>query len=175
MEKYLIKEIKQMKGSLLGIGITSEKIKDAINKNDEILICNLLEETTKRKNSNLVAGKKQRKVNIKKLRKTFRKKRTDNVICNLETVKKFLKTFVRDSVYINKGKLYIYGDKEEIETLKKKYERYTKDIKIINKAKQSILVVNNTNTKNNKFKDICYWWQDFGQSTLEIITALLAN
>lgn len=175
MEKYLIKEIKQMEGSLLGIGITSEKIKDAINKNDKILICNLLEENQKRKNAKLVAGKKQRKVNIKKLRKTFRKKRTDNVICNLETVKKFLKTFVRDSVYINKGNLYIYGNKEEIKNLEKKYERYTKDIKIINKEKQSILVVNNTNTRNNKFKDICYWWQDLGESILDFMTIILAN
>lgn len=175
MEKYLIKEIKQMEGSLLGIGLTSEKIKDAINKNDKILICNLLEENQKGKNSKLVAGKKQRKVNIKKIRKTFRKKRTDNVICNLETVKKFLKTFVRDSVYINKGKLYIYGNKEEIENLKKKYERYTKDVEIITKEKQCILVVNNANTKTNKLKDMGYWWKDTGESFLDIMTMLLAN
>lgn len=176
MENYLEKQIKNMEGSLLGIGITSEKIKNAINKNDKITICNLLEENTKgigKKKFSIL--NKPRTINIKKIKKIFRKKRVDNIICNIDTIKKFQKTFVRDSVYINKNKLYIFGDKEDLEIIKEKYERYTKDIELKKEGKEYILTINNENTKNNKLKDIGYWWIDTGNSFLDFLTLILTN
>ncbi len=176
MDNYLINQIKNMQGSLLGIGITSEKLKKAIKKNDKITLCNLLEENPKglsKKKFGVL--NKPRTVNIKKIKKVFRKKRTDNIICNMDTVKPFLKTFVRDSVYINKGKLYIYGDKELLKQAKEKYKRYTNDIKLKEEKGKYILIVNNENTKNNKIKDIGYWWKDTANSFIDMLTLILAN
>jgi len=176
MDNYLENQIKQMEGSLLGIGITSEKLKKAIEKNDKITICNLLEDSQKglnKKKFNIL--NKPRTINIKKIKKVFRKKRVDNIICNLKTIKPFQKTFVRDSVYINKGKLYIYGDKDDLENIKEKYNRYTKEIQIKKERNNNILIVNNTNTKNNKLKDIGYWWKDTANSFLDFLTIILTN
>ena len=172
MEKFLLNEVKKMEGTLLGIGLVNEKIKTAISKNDKITICNILEENSKRKSKKLKANKTNITVNIKKLRKTFHQKKTDNIICNLEVVEPYLKTFVRDSVYINRGKLYIYGKKEDLEKVKLKYMRYTDDI-IINE--ENVLIVNNKNTKNNWFKDLGYWWKDTLDNLLDMLTLILAN
>ena len=38
-----------------------------------------------------------------------------------------------------------------------------------------ILVANNSNTKNNKLKDIAYWWKDTVTDALDFLTILLAN
>lgn len=176
MEIFLQNRIKNMTGSLLGIGITSEKLKNAITNNNKITLCNLLEDTPKgigKKKFNII--NKPRTINIKKIKKVFRKKRVDNIICNYNTIKQFQKTFVRDSVYINKGKLYIYGNKEDLENIKQKYERYTKDIELKNKNKDYILIINNENTKNNKIKDIVYWWIDTANSFIDFLTLILVN
>lgn len=176
MENYLLKEIKQMQGTLLGIGITSEKIKKAIENNKNITICNLLEKPEKQTNKKKLKIKnKTRTINIKKIKKTFRKKRIESIICNEEIITPFLKTFVRDSVYINKGKLYIYGKKQTLETIKEKYQRYTNDIQLIENKNSNILIINNKNTKNNKIKDIGYWWKDTATSFLDLLTLILTN
>ena len=176
MEKFLSKEIKNMEGTLLGIGITSNKIKEEITKNDNIKNCYLLEETPSKINrKNLQLFNRKKKINIKKIKKVFKKKRIDNIICNLKTVNPFLKTFVRDSVYINKNKLYLYGTKEDYEDITNRYQRYTKNIKIKRFKENFIIIVDNTDTKNNKIKDIIYWWKDSMNNLIDFITTLLVN
>ncbi len=181
MEKYLIQEIKKMSGSLLGIGITSEKIKNAIKNNTKITICNLLEMPEKGRFKKKLKARNQkqektRKINVKKIKKLFRKKRVDNIICDLNTIKPFIRTFVKDSVYINKGYLYIYSSNEdELKELKKKYNRYTTDAIIKKENKEYVLIVNNTNTKTNKIKDIGYWWIDIFTNFVDTLTSLLVN
>ena len=108
MEKNLKKIIKKAKGSLLGIGIENENLIDAINDNDDINVCYLLESKGK-KSGKLSFRGKHKKVNIKKLKKFFTKKRTNTIICNYKYIQKFMRHFVPGSVYINNGKLYIYG------------------------------------------------------------------
>ena len=176
MENNLINLVKQMKGITLGIGITSEKIKEAIEKNDNIRTCYLLEEpnsTFNKKRFNF--NSKLKKVNIKKIRKVFKKKRIENLICNYKTIKPFLKTFIKDSVYINKGKLYIYGTENDLEPLIDKYKRYTDKIEIKNKKEEFLIIIDNIETKNNKIKDIGYWWKDTIDNIVDFLTSFLVN
>ena len=115
MEKFILNEIKKMEGTLLGIGLHNEKFLSAIKKNKKIIICNFLNEPKKGfKKKKFQVNERSRTVNIKKLRKIFHRKKTDNIICNLKVIKPFLKSFVKDSVYINRKTLYIYGNKNEI-------------------------------------------------------------
>ncbi len=176
MEKFILKKIKTMQGSLLGIGIQSEKIKEAIQNNKNILTCYLLEESSSPLNKKkLKLKEKKRTINIKKIKKVFKKKRIDNIICSYQTIKPFLKTFVRDSVYINKGDLYIYGSKDDLYELKNKYQRYTTNIEIKEEKTTSVLIVNNQTTKNNRLKDIGYWWLDTGTAIADFLTMILVN
>lgn len=176
MEKYLINEIKKMEGSLIGLGITNEKIKDEIQKNKNIVTCYLLDEKSKRlKGKKFSILNKGKTINIKKIKSVFKKKRIDNIICDYELIKPFLKTFVRDSVYINKNKLYVYGNKDNYDELVNKYKRYTDDIQIIDKKDKIIIVINNSKSTNNKIKDIGYWWNDTFSSMADILTSILVN
>ncbi len=177
---FIIKEIKKMNGKFLGIGITSEKVKNEIISNNKLSFYELLEEPKNklfnpkklRKNNQ---KKIHKKVNIKKIKKRYKKKKIDYIICNFHTISKFTKTFVRDSIYINKGYLYIYGTKEQLLSIKEKYLRYTNDIKLKKDKDIYVLIVNNTNTKNHKLKDIAYWWKDTITNILDFLTVLLVN
>ena len=172
----LIKKIENMSGITLGIGIEDENVKNAIQNNNNIKICYLLEENYSKLNKKKMKIFNHGKtVNIKKIKKVFKKKRIDNLICNYKTIKPFLKTFVRDSVYINKGKLYIYGKKEDYSELIKRYNRYTNNIKIDEKNDKFLIIIDNKNTQNKKIEDIKYWWSDTGSNIADILTSILVN
>ena len=176
MNKQILEIIKSIKGSLLGIGLNDSELLDAIENNDNIHTCYILSSTSlTSKKFNMSKRGKNKKINIKKIKKHFKKKSLDTVICNYETIKQFQKSFVPNSVYLNKGILYIYGEDEEINNLKLKYERYTNDIEITKYKNQVIMKVNNKNTKNNFFKDNGYKIKDFFSETIEIITDILIN
>lgn len=177
MEEEIIKEIKRMSGSLLGIGIDDKSILDEIEKNDKIDLCYILSNNfggTSKKRFNIFERGKRKTVNIKKLKKHFKKKSIDNIICNYNIVKPFYRPFVSNSVNINKGKLYLYGNKKDKEKIKEKYLRYTKDIKDIEIKNKFILIINNKKSKNT-YKDIIYKIKDFLEDTIDFLTDLLIN
>ena len=112
----------------------------------------------KRTKKEVKGGKRDKVISIKKIRKIFKKKRIDYIICNIEDVNKFFRSFIKDSIYINKNKLYIYGDKDniDIELLEYRYKRYTSKIDITEYDKEVLLEIDNCNSHNNYLKDIVY-------------------
>lgn len=161
---------KCLSGNVLGIGVDS-KITNILNNNERILECNLLDSKTETKNK---SKGKTKKINIKKIRKIFKKKKVDYIICDVETIKKYLKTFVKDSIYINKDMLYIYNIKDGNikEELIKKYKRYNV---IIEKIDNHILKIDNKNAKTNIIKDIFYLMLDTTVNILNALSDLLLN
>ena len=176
MNEEILNIVNKMKGSLLGIGITDTAILDAIENNNDIHTCFILSNLSLTgKKFSITKRGRSKKVNIKKIKKQFKKKSLDNVICNYGIIKQFQRSFVPNSIYINNGYLYIYGSKTEIESLKKKYQRYTNDITINETKDGFIMKINNQKTKNNFFKDALFKIKDFTSDTLELITDLLIN
>ncbi len=176
MNKEILQIIKKAKGSLLDIGLVDSEILDAIDENDNIYTCFVLSNISLTgKRFNVTGRGKTKKINIKKIRKYFKKKTVDTIICNYNTIYQFRRSFIPSSVYINKGSLYIYGDKEQIEQLKLKYMRYTFDIHLAYYDNKAILKVNNEKTKNYFFKDFIYKVSDFFVDSLDIITELILN
>jgi len=176
MESKIINLLKELNGSLLGIGLDNELMLDAINENNNIDLCYLFSNAKiKGKKFDSYGKGKNKKVNIKRLRKYFKKKTLDNVVCNYEVIKKYIRGFVSNSVYINRNKLYIYGNLKDLESLEVKYKRYTDDIVIKKEKECFLLIVNNKNTKTNFFKDTKYKVIDFFNDSIEFITDLLVN
>ena len=177
MKENILKEIKNMKGSLLGIGIDDANMLDAIENNDNIDLCYILSNGGKRKNKKFKLFRKGRtkKINIKKLKKHFKKKSIDNVLCDYKVIKKFYKSFVPNSIYINKGKLLIYGNIKELDRIKEKYERYTNDIKIEKTNKSFLLIINNKKIKTNIIKTNYYKLKDTFNDALDYLTEFLTN
>lgn len=163
-------------GNVLGIGV-DEKISEILEQNDLVTNCNLLNSYSKETNKKQTKKKKLKKIRIKKLRKVFKHKKVDFIICNTEEIKKYLKTFIKDSVYINKDMLYLYNIKDEElkQELIKKYRRYNTIVEEIKDENTTILKIDNKNSKTNIFKDTLYLIIDTLTQLLNIISDLLLN
>jgi ABC-type xylose transport system substrate-binding protein len=175
MKDEIIKIINESKGTLLGIGLNDEKILDAIEDNDNIHTCYLLSnDTPKDKNFYFFKKGRNKVINIKKIKKYFKKKSLDIIICNYSIIKKFMNSFIYNSIYLNNKTLYIYSN-ENLEKELKKYQRYTNDVKIKKIDDMYLLTINNENTKNSIIKDTKYKIIDFWTNLIDNITDLLIN
>ena len=176
MNEKLLQIINNLEGSLLGIGFEDNILLDAIENNNSIHSCYLLtKKNPSSKKFNMTKKGRNKKINIKKIKKQFKKKSLDTIICNYEVIKPFYRSFIPNSIYLNKGTLYLYGEKENLENLKPKYQRYTNDIKIEKTDDGYIMKINNQNTKNNFVKDTLFKLKDFGSDAIDIMTDLLIN
>ena len=151
----------------MGIGL-SEDLTTLIENNNNIIECNLLNSYVKGKFKKSFFKKT---IRIKKIRKVFKKKKIDYIVCNYDEISNYLNTFVKDSIYINKGKIYFYGN-IDIDLLKLKYGRY--DVKI-NLVDKKIIEIDTSLAKNNFFKDNYYRLVDFKNHLIEIIGDVLMN
>lgn len=167
---------KCLSGNVLGIGV-DEKITELLEQNNLVTNCNLLNSYAKTKKTKTPKKQRLKKIRIKKLRKTFKKKKVDFIICNIEEIKKYTKTFIKDSIYINKDMLYIYNIKDEElkQELIKKYKRYSTIVEEIKDNETTILKIDNKNSKTNIFKDTFYLIIDTSIQLFNIISDLLLN
>lgn len=150
---------KDIKGNVITIGLEYKTVETAIDNNKNINNLYVMNFEGKKRTRKLEKGRKRAKiVSIKKFKKIFKKKRIDYIICNIEDVNKFLRFFIRNSVYINKNKLYIYGNKDniDIELLQNRYKRYTSKIAVTNYDKDVLLEIDNSEAYNNYLKDFIY-------------------
>lgn len=169
MYKSLYNIISNMSGFVLAIGL-DDKLADKINKNDKIKTCDILNYVSKKESKE--KAKKLKSINIKKLRKIYKKKNIDFIICNYEHISKYLKTFIKDSIYINKTKLYFYGDIDK-ELIIKKYRRYNTIIDVKDYKDTCIIEIDNTNAKNNIIKEFIYKIVDGFNSFIEFVGDIL--
>lgn len=165
--KELKKIIKNLDGNVLGIGLSEDLIEE-IENNDKIINCNLLNPYIKGKKKFSLFNKT---IKIKKIRKIFKKKKIDYIICNYDEINNYFNTFVKDSVYINKKKIYYFGN-VDIDLLKYKYGRYDTNIIIKNK---NLVEIDNSKAKNNFLKDNYYRLKDFKDRLIELIGDILMN
>lgn len=166
MNKELEQIIKKIKGNLIGIGIKEEKILKLIEKNDNILECNLLDcfEPDKK-------GKGKNK-KIRKLRKKFKKRKTNYIICNFDRIKEIENKIIYDTIYICNKEIFIYDkEKQELENLTRRYSRYA-NVEILNYKEGNIYKI--TIKKNiSKINEIYYKIIDNLISLIDFISNLL--
>lgn len=164
---------KVVSGNVLGIGV-DETISEILDKNDRVLNCNLLNSFSNTSSTKEEKKQKLKKIRIKKLRKVFKKKKVDFIICNINETKKHMKTFIKDSIYINKEILYIYNlnDEEYKKEIIKKYKRYNTKIEEID---DTTIKIDNSKAKTNIIKDNFYLIVDTLISLFNMISDILLN
>lgn len=150
MNNKLIEYIKKLNGNVLGVGIDDLKVVEALEKNNKITECNLLESIS---STDEKKGKEQ-KVSVKKLRKIFKHKQVDYFIFNHKKIDKYLNTFIKDSIYLTNNKIYFCTkDKENII---KKYTRYNVKIEEVKTKDGYILIIDSKDAKMSKIKELYY-------------------
>lgn len=168
MNNELKRIIKSFNGNVLGIGLDDE-ISEFINNNKCVKEFNVLGGLSKGKKAN---REKLKTIKIKKIRKYFKKNDIEFMLCNLESIEKYLNTFVKDSIYLSNFKIYYYGQ-GDIDDLIKKYKRY--DVQIDFNKKYSILEIDTTKAKNKPIKEIFYRVIDFTEKVIDLIGNILMN
>ena len=167
------KYIKNMTGTVIGVGIDNKEILETIEKNNKILVCDLLNSVNIE--DNLIQKRKTKKY-VKKLRKKYKKKNVNYIIVNSNEINRYLKTFVRDSVYINDTEIYYYMDKNyDIENITKRYKRYNTEIEVIKCDDGNIIRINTSKARNKFFKDKFYFIVDTLSNIADIIGDILVS
>lgn len=169
MNKELIKIISNMEGFVLAIGI-DDKMANAIDKNEKIVKCDILNYLSRKNEKG--KSKKQKSINIRNIRKIYKKKKVDYIICNYSQIEKYLKNFVKDSIFINKTKLYYFGELEE-ELIIKKYQRYNTKIDVKKYKNDFIIEIDNSKAKNNIYKEFIYRIVDGFNNLVEVVGDIL--
>jgi len=167
MNQEVVKIIQKLEGNILGIGLTKEMV-EAIEKNDFITECNLLNSYSKEEKWK---KKRLKTIKIKKLNKYYKKKTVDTILCDYEVIEKYMNTFVKNSVYINRKKLYFFGNIDK-ELIIHRYHRYDTTVSFIDK---NIIVIDNTTSKNSWLKDIKYRFIDKITSIIDLLGDILMN
>ena len=163
----LNKEIENMKGNVLGIGDFNKTLVNKINKNTNITNCNILGNGE----SDEEGKSRLKKMRISDIRR-FKHKKINYLICDYNKIDKYLKTFIKDSIYITKDYIYFCTNNEII---KKLYNRYNVEIKEVKCSDTNILIINTKKAKNNRVKECVYLVVDTFDKFVEIITNLLQS
>ena len=170
----LIKYVKNMSGSLVAIGIKDTDIIKTIEKNNKITMCDLLNSVSF--DSKTTDKKRRKKKYVKNLKKQYKKNNINYMIVNVDEVNKILKTFIRDSIYINNREIYYFSTRKTIlERVEHRYHRYTKKAEITKYEDGYILKINTENAKNNYFKDKLYYIKDTLSNFADLIADILIS
>ena len=175
MFKYLLDIIKNMQGNILTIGI-DDKLLNGFNKNGCVNVYTLDRAKGIFGKSKKRRDNKGKTVNIKKLKKYFRNKSLNYIIIDYGEINDYIKYVIRDIVYLNNNKVYIYCNKEDdIELLVKRFKRYNASSFIKEFKDNYVIVIDNSNSKTNWLKNKLYYILDTVYNIIEFISNVLIS
>lgn len=175
MFKFFKSITKELSGKIITIGI-DDKIITMLKQNKNVDIYDISKTTGislfQKKKRTTSSGKK---INIKKLYKYFKKKSIDCIICDYEQITSYYKYIFRDSIYLNNKKIYYYAKKDiDIEYINK-YKRYLSKITIKEFEDYNVIIVDNSNSKTNKLKNIIFYISDTFNNFIDFISNVIVG
>ncbi len=176
----LKEEVRKFTGKVLCIGTFEDSILYSLRKNHKVEVYTIERTVSKgglfrrQSKTRLQDGKK---VNMKKLRKRFKKKSIDYMLCNINDIYEYFKYFLYDSVYINKKELYVYGESKYIDpnVLAKRFQRYHATVEVSHSGDKFLLIVHNEHSKGNWLKAKFYVIVDTFHNMGDMISAALIS
>jgi len=175
----LLEDAKKFIGNVVCVGVKNPNLLSTLNKNNKISVYTI-DFAGKRK---LFSSKKKskisdgKKINIKKLRKTFKKKSIDNLVYDLNEMYEYFKYFIGDSILITRGKIYIYGTSSYIDpkVLIKRYKRYNTTSFLEIDGDSFTIVIDAENSKTNWLKNKFYLIVDTLHNIGDMISVALIS
>lgn len=178
LKQELLKIIKNIHGNVFTLGIVDKDLIKAIQTNSKIehfLMLNINQTVEYEQSDNY---KPTKKIKIKKIKKKNKKKKIDYTICEISDCKAHFRTFINDTIYFTKHKIFYYGNIEEydLDILIKRYRRYNVIVSIIKyQNDEFILEVDTTKAKTNKLKALFYRVIDFFIMLFDFFTDFLLS
>lgn len=175
----LLEDAKSFVGNVVCVGVKNKDLLLALNKNKKASIFTIdfsgkRKIFSSKKKAKTVDGKK---VNIRKLRKTFKKKSIDTLVYDLNEMYDYFKYFIGDSIIITKGKIYIYGTSKFIDpkNLIKRYKRYNTTAFLEVDGDNFIIIIDAKDSKTNWLKNKFYLVVDTFHNIGDMISVALIS
>ncbi len=171
---------RNLKGSVLVIGFDDDSkfVKD-LKSNKNLNIVYTLTSNIKGKNKKTKKKKKklngERNIDIKKLKKEFRKQTFDYIICDFDTISPFFRSFIKNSILLAKEKVYLYieGTDYDHDQIFYRYERYGAKVFKSGVKEEYLFEIKVNNVKVPFYKSFGYWFKDIGYDFVEFIGNVL--
>ncbi len=171
---------RNLKGSVLVIGFDDDSkfVKD-LKSNKNLNIVYTLTSNIKGKNKKTKKKKKklngERNIDIKKLKKEFRKQTFDYIICDFDTISPFFRSFIKNSILLAKEKVYLYieGTDYDHDQIFYRYERYGAKVFKSGVKEEYLFEIKVNNVKVPFYKSFGYWFKDIGYDFVEFIGNIL--
>lgn len=178
LKQELLKIIKNINGNIFTLGIVDNDLIKAIQNNSQIkhyLMLNINQTVEYEKSDKY---KPTKKIKIKNIKKKNKKKKIDYTICEISDSKEHFSTFINNTIYFNRNKIFYYGnvDEYDLDDLIKKYRRYNVIINITKYPNNEfILGIDTTKAKTNKLKALIYRFIDFFIMIFDFLTEFLLS
>ena len=171
--------IKNCSGNILAICL-DQKLMDAFKNNNHINLLSIESNNAVSFGTKIKSKKKKlngsKNISIKKLRKYINKKSVDTLFCNMNEMNEYYKYFIKDSIYVCSGTIYIYFDDSiDLEFIKSRYNRYNVIIEDTKYKNGYMLKIDVSQAKNNWLKDKIYMIHDTLYNLVEIIGNILVG
>ncbi len=171
---------KNLKGSVLVIGFNdkSKLVKDLKNNKHLNIVYTLTNDIKGKNKKNKKKKKKlngERNIDIKKLRKEFKKQTFDYIICEFDIITPFFRSFIKNSILVAKEKVYLYveGMDYDHEQIFYRYERYGAKVFKTGVKEEYLFEIKVNNVKVPVSKSFRYWFKDLGYDFVEFIGNIL--
>lgn len=164
-------------GNLVTIGLKDQKLIDIAIHNKKIENFTYLNSDIDKSKGRKKFFSYQKKIGIRKFRKTFKKKKIDCLVCHFDEVQNQLKYFVKDSIYICRKDIYYYGKlrKKDLFLLQQKYQRYRVTMEEITYGDYTILKIHVGNAKTYRIKEFFYFISDSVANGIDLLGDYLVN
>lgn len=170
--------IKKLEGNVLTIGLDDE-ILDSFKSNNNVNLYAISYENNKGllpKKSKMKKTNTGKEINIKKIRKYINKKSVDYLILNIESMYKYYKYVIKDTIYLNNNTIYVYSSNNiDKEFVISRYKRYNVKIEVTDYKNGYIIKIDNKLGKTNFIKDRINIIKDTLYNIAEFIGSILAS
>ena len=155
IEKELSKILKNIEGRILLIGNDSNSLNKIVLDNNNILSCDIFNANISKgnaKSKGSLGSNNTKQIALRKIDKEYKKKELDYIFCDIEVVKNEINYFIKNSLYLSKNRIFIYGNINDydLETLIERYKKYNLEMNLKEKNDTYILEI----YSSSKYKKI---------------------
>lgn len=168
IDDILSRYVKNIQGKVLGLEIHNSKVISQIEKNPQIVECNLLSQSSTSP-SDGTTKTRNKIVKYNEIRKQFGKKKYDIILCDYRFIGKYRRRFISDSLYLSKQNIYIVVAKEDFDIIEGKYQRYHVPLNVVECSDGYILKIDASRATTHFVRDTVYLLADYIFDIIDIV------
>lgn len=172
MIEELKRILKSLEGRVVAFEFKAEKFNSVLNSNRKIITLDILDGVSKKVKKE---KGKNKKISISSLCKRYKKNKIDTILIDTDVMDELMIYLIKETIYIGKKDLYLFGKKETVIHYLQKYKRYaiTYDEKYF--KDKAIVKINIFQAKNNKVMDKLYFLKDKIEQFIDLISNVLTS